>query len=174
MAWELSFMQWAHGWWSTPLLDSVIPFLTHLGSHYAVVLFILLTWALARQKKILGHLVLLYAILSAVTYSLKFLINRQRPLYFLRMVSRGTGEILDPSFPSSHTIFAFMMATLLSSWFPRYRVIFFILACFVGWTRIYLNMHYPTDVIAGAILGYGVTRLFLHWSKGLDIQAKSP
>jgi len=177
MQWELAFMKWGHGWWSTPILDQVIPFLTHLGSHYAVVLFILLSWALTRQKRILGHLVLLYGVLFAVTYSLKFLIHRQRPLYFLGMVSRATqasGEILDPSFPSAHTIFAFMMATLLSSWFPRYRVIFFITACFVGWTRIYLSFHYPTDVIAGAILGYGVTRLFLHWSNGLDIKAKSP
>jgi len=54
------------------------------------------------------------------------------------------------------------MATLLALWFPRYRIIFFIVAGFVGWTRIYLGLHYPTDVIAGAILGYGITKTFLY------------
>jgi undecaprenyl-diphosphatase len=64
-----------------------------------------------------------------------------------------------------------MMATLLALWFPRYRIIFFIAAGFIGWTRIYLGVHYPTDVIAGALLGYGITRIFLQWIPGLDIKA---
>ena len=63
-------------------------------------------------------------------------------------LSKGPGEILDPSFPSAHAAFSFMMATLLALWFPRYRVIFFIVAGFIGWTRIYLGLHYPTDVMA--------------------------
>jgi undecaprenyl-diphosphatase len=78
-------------------------------------------------------------------------------------LSNGPGEILDPSFPSGHAIYAFMMATLLAYWFPRSQIIFFLLAGFIGWTRIYLGLHYPTDVIAGGLLGYGITRLFLHW-----------
>jgi len=63
----------------------------------------------------------------------------------------------------SHTYCAFMMATLLATWFPRYRIVFYIAAGFIGWTRIYLGLHYPTDIIAGALLGYGITRLFSHW-----------
>jgi membrane-associated phospholipid phosphatase len=78
-------------------------------------------------------------------------------------LSKGPGEILDPSFPSAHAAYSFMMATLLATWFPRYRVLFFILAGFIGWTRIYLGLHYPIDVITGGILGYGVTEFFLHW-----------
>jgi undecaprenyl-diphosphatase len=89
-------------------------------------------------------------------------------------LSQGPGEILDPSFPSAHTAFAFMMAVLLSRWFPKYRVIFLIVAGFIGWTRIYLGLHYPTDVIAGGILGFGVTRLFLRWINGLEINPLNP
>jgi undecaprenyl-diphosphatase len=164
MNWELKFMRWANGWWSSPVFDHALPWLTYLGSHYALILFIILSWIITKKRKVLRHLVLLYAIQSAVIYGLKFLIQRQRPFLFLEMaskLSKGPGEILDPSFPSAHAAFSFMMATLLALWFPRYRVIFFIVAGFIGWTRIYLGLHYPTDVMVGALLGYGITRAYI-------------
>ena len=164
MDWELNFMTWGHGWWTSPLLDQVIPWLTHLGSHVVVIFLIVLSSVLTRQKKILGRLVILYALQSAVVYGLKYLIQRPRPPILWTLpsaLSRGPGEILDPSFPSAHTLYAFMMATFLADGFPRYRFVFYGVAGFVGWTRIYLGVHYPTDVIAGGILGYGLTKLFL-------------
>jgi undecaprenyl-diphosphatase len=172
MAWELEFMRWADGWWSSPVLDRILPWLTYLGSHFAFIFFIILSWIITKQRKILRNLVLLYAIQLSFIYGLKFLIKRERPLFFLEMpskLSQGPGEILDPSFPSAHTAFALMMAILLSHWFPKYRVIFLIVAGFIGWTRIYLGLHYPTDVIAGGILGYGITKLFLRWINGLEV-----
>jgi undecaprenyl-diphosphatase len=166
MAWELRWMEWASQWWASSVLDQVIPWLTHFGSHVAVILFILLSWILTRQRKILLHLILLYGIQSGILYGLKFLIQRERPFLFLEMaskLSKGPGEILDPSFPSGHALYAAMMATLLATWFPRYRILFFVVAGFIGWTRIYLGLHFPSDVIAGALLGYGVTKLFILW-----------
>jgi undecaprenyl-diphosphatase len=171
MAWELNFMRWGNGWWSSPVLDHALPWLTYLGSHFAVIFFILLTWILTKQRKILRHLILLYAVQSAIIYGLKFLIQRPRPSLFLDMaskLSRGPEKILDPSFPSAHAALSFMMATLLAHWFPRYRILFFLVAAFIGWTRIYLGVHYPTDVIAGGLLGYGLTKFFsLYFSLSL-------
>mgnify|MGYP002396352659 CR=1 FL=1 len=158
-------MKWAGGWWTSSVLDHLLPWLTYLGSHFAFIAFIIVSWIITKQRKVLRSLLILYGIQSAVVYGLKFLAKRERPLFFLDMpskFSKGPGEILDPSFPSAHTVFAFMMATLLSFCFPRYRIIFFTVAAFIGWTRIYLGLHYPTDVIAGAILGYGITKTFLY------------
>jgi undecaprenyl-diphosphatase len=166
MAWEVELMKWGAGWWAAPVLDQVIPWVTHLGSTVALILFILLSWILTRQKKIFGSLLLLGAIQSAVCYGLKFLVQRPRPFAVDEAVSRVSGggvEVIDPSFPSAHTLNAFLMATLLASWFPRYRFPFFLIAAFIGWSRIYLGMHYPTDVIAGALIGYGITKLFLRY-----------
>jgi membrane-associated phospholipid phosphatase len=129
MGWDLKFMRWADEWWGSPILNHAFPWLTYLGSHFAVILFIILSWMITKQRKVLRLLVLLYAIQSAVIYSLKFLIQRQRPFLFLDIaskLSKGPGEILDPSFPSAHAAFSFMMATLLALWFPRYQIIFFI------------------------------------------------
>lgn len=165
MAWELSFMKWSAGRWASPILDEVLPWLTHLGNHITVIVFVLINWIVSRRIEVLGVLVLLYAIQSAITYGLKYLIRRSRPVYFLGTTykfAKGPGEILDPSFPSAHTVHAFMMATFLSQSFPQFQAVFYVMASFIGWTRIYLTLHYPTDVLAGALQGYGITRILLH------------
>ncbi len=157
-------MEWANGLQSSRLFHCVIPWMTHLGSHFAVILFVLLSWIATKQLRVLFALLLLYAIQSFVIYSLKFTVRRKRPLSPEEIkikVSKGPGEIIDPSFPSAHTTFSFMMATVLALCFPRYRALFFTCAAFIGWTRVYLSLHYPTDVIAGGFLGYGITKLDL-------------
>ena len=174
MTWELKFMEWGNGWWSLPVLDQVIPWVTHLGSHFAVIIFLILCLIFMKKRKTVLYLLLLYGIQSGVVYALKFLIQRKRPLVFLETLSKlsqGPGEVLDPGFPSAHTLYAFMMATLLATWFPRYRIIFYIAAGFIGWTRIYLGVHFPTDVVVGGLLGYGITRLFIHW---IDLRLEKP
>jgi undecaprenyl-diphosphatase len=171
MGWELELMKWGAGWWTSPVLDRVIPWVTHLGSTVALIVFIFMSWTLTREKKVFWSLLFLGAIQSAVVYGLKYLVHRPRPLAVdeaLSRLSSGSVEILDPSFPSAHTVNAFMMATLLGVWFPRYRIPFFLIAAFIGWTRIYLGMHYPTDVLAGGLIGYGITRLYLYRTQFLE------
>ncbi len=175
MQWELHFMRWANGWWGCPLLDHTLPWLTYLGSHFAVILFILISLILTRQRRIFRQLLLLYGTQSAIIYSLKFLIHRQRPFHFAQelasKLSSGPGEILDPSFPSAHAALSFMMATVLAHWLPRYRMLFYILAGFIAWTRIYLGLHYPTDMIVGAVLGYGASKGFFYYlrKRGFEV-----
>ena len=98
------------------------------------------------------------SILSAVFIStaLKYSINRERPFvtypYLEKVTSGGS-----PSFPSGHTSDAFATATSLSIAFPKWYVIApsYIWASAVGYSRLDLGVHYPSDVMAGALIGAG-------------------
>jgi undecaprenyl-diphosphatase len=57
------------------------------------------------------------------------------------------------SFPSGHTAAAFVIATLISHFFPALLVPVYFWAFLMGVSRIYLGVHYPTDILAGLVIG---------------------
>jgi len=71
------------------------------------------------------------------------------------------------SFPSGHATTAFALATVLSLWYPRWTAAWLALAAIVGWSRIALGSHFPSDVAAGAILGVAVALAFVRWVPGV-------
>ena len=94
-----------------------------------------------------------------VTYGLKYLVGRDRP--YERYPGRVHPYSLEnsPSFPSGHTATAFALATSLSIRYPKWYVIAptALWACSVGVSRMNEGVHYPTDVLAGAALGVGLS-----------------
>lgn len=93
---------------------------------------------------------------TIISTGLKHAINRTRPFVTypdIQKVSDGGS----PSFPSGHTSDAFATATSLSLAFPKWYVIApsYTYASLVGYSRMHLGVHYPSDVLAGAVIGAG-------------------
>ena len=65
------------------------------------------------------------------------------------------------SFPSGHATTSFACATVLAWAEPRLRLPLYVLAAAVAWSRVYVGVHYPVDVLAGALLGLAVGRFVL-------------
>ncbi len=119
----------------------------------------------------IGETIIISSIISTI---LKKTIKRSRPVDdypYIENISSGGSY----SFPSGHTTEAFSLATSLSVVYPKWYVIApsMLWASAVGYSRIDLGVHYPTDVIAGAIIGSGSAYLSYKLNKWIRQQSKS-
>ena len=93
---------------------------------------------------------------------MKYAIARPRPS------DLGVPPEAEPSFPSAHTANAFAFATTLSSYHRKFTIVLFAWAILVGFSRLYLGLHYFTDIIGGAILGIVVSLVVTHAAGRVD------
>lgn len=85
---------------------------------------------------------------------LKHLFNRTRPYEVVDGLMRIIEKQSDYSFPSGHTGSSFAAGVVMFRELPKkYGIIALVLACLVSFSRLYVGVHYPTDVLAGAVTG---------------------
>lgn len=135
------------------------------GATFIITLTIFLIVFGNANWRIIGIEALLSLIISQfLVVSLKMLLNRERPYKILEHLHTFGIELRDYSFPSGHTSASFSLATTIALNVPRLSIVVFFLAMVIGLSRIYLGVHYPTDVLAGVIVGLAVpilTHVFL-------------
>lgn len=157
---------------STGFLDKFFSIITDVNKWY-IAYFILASIAFfkggTRGKIAIIGLILMIIVTDQTGYRiLKELFMRIRPCIVLSDAITPVGCAGGYSFPSNHALNNFAAAIFLMRLFPKYKWIFLVVACLVSISRIYLGVHYPSDVIGGALVGVAFGYLFSIGALKLD------
>ena len=155
-----------NGTLSNAILDVVMPFLTDLnkmlfGKVLAVILWIVLIWKGGRKGRIVAFMLVLLLVFSDQLSStlIKKFIARPRPCHTFDgtpvlpgirlLVDCGSGF----SFPSSHAVNNFAAGSYFSYFYRKWTWLFFTLVAIIALSRVYVGVHYPSDIAGGAAIG---------------------
>jgi undecaprenyl-diphosphatase len=136
-------------------LDRIMYRVTDLGGAVFTTIFsIALVLFGSKQVKLMGLEAIVALTFGQIfVQSLKKLFSRERPYKILEHLHTFGIDLSDYSFPSGHTTASFSLATTIAFNMPRFTLLVFFMAIIIGMSRIYLGVHYPTDVAAGILLG---------------------
>ena len=138
--------------WLTPVMQGI----TMLGDHGIFVSIIALIFLCFRKTRKVGVIAACGLISSYIVNNLllKNLVARTRPYDAIEGLHYLTQKPHDPSFPSGHSAIVFVLAVIMFRRFPKkIGISALVLATLVSFSRLYLGVHYPTDVLAGVISG---------------------
>lgn len=150
-------------WNGRKLVDRVVYWVSRSGDGYlyALIGLLLLIFEPAYGRFIVLSALIAFGIELPAYMIIKRSMKRVRPCDELD----GIDLLIIPpdkfSFPSGHTAAVFLMATILGDAYPLVRIPMLLWAFFVGFSRVYLGVHYPTDVLAGIVLGVMSARIGL-------------
>lgn len=163
--WDESIFRMLNQAGTNPVLDFLMVLFTDLALPYVLALLAIPLWWRGHREQAFDLLVLLAAVIL-ITEVLKYGFDRARPCDVLPGVNLLTPNACalegDPSFPSGHTSRIFAVAAFLAVYFRwpvKVSAAFF--AVVAGISRIYIGVHWPSDVLAGAVLGIALALAFV-------------
>jgi undecaprenyl-diphosphatase len=157
---DIAILRWIHHGWRCGVLDAFFTTITN-GRLFIIPLLIawlVLLWRGGRTGRQLA-LVLAATLLftdQVSSHLLKPWIGRVRPCFEVPGVTALIAQSHSASFPSSHAANSFGAATVLSLQCRRWAPVALAIALLAALSRVYLGVHYPSDMLAGAALGCGI------------------
>lgn len=141
-----------------------IRLISKTGDGHIYLLLGLLLWAFEPTKGALFLYtgILAYSLELPLFVILKKLFKRQRPCDIFTNFTAFVKPSDKFSLPSGHTTAAFLMASLLAHFYPAVTIVVYLWACTVGLSRVLLGVHYPSDIVAGALLGLAISFLSIN------------
>ena len=139
-----------------PLFDLLMPILStkrYFLLPAAVVILMLVVWGGRRMWIVLAVAVAAVALSDLGTNLIKAALHRTRPCHVIQDVHLLAGCTRSFSLPSNHASNMFALATVGWLGLQRWRWVLFFLAAGVAYSRVYLGVHYPADVLIGAVWG---------------------
>jgi len=177
---DVKFFYFINHTLSNPVFDKIFPFLTDLKNWNLVyIIFFLILIIYGKRIGRISAIATIFLILvsdQVSSHLLKNLFARIRPCNVLDNVNLLVSCTESFSFPSSHAVNNFAAAVFFSIIFPRYKVWFYTIATLLAFSRPYVGVHYPSDVIGGALIGSLIGYIFalivLRINKALNSKEK--
>lgn len=151
---ELEILHMIQGW-HTEWLDALMVFVTRLGDAGLLWIGIGLVLAVIPKTRRCGVLVLISMAVSFLfgNLILKNIIGRPRPFHVDDSVTLLISEPSEYSFPSGHTLNGFTASVMIFLHYKKPGIAAIVFAALIGFSRMYLFVHYPTDILGGICLG---------------------
>ena len=147
-----------------PVLDAIMLLVTNIATLYIGVPIVLALVYFSKNRKLLADFFVALLIGIALTLLLKLAIARPRPEDIMNVGFWASATF--SSFPSDHASTAFVMFGIMGHHLKKWKLWLYLLAVLIAISRVYLGVHYPTDVLAGAFLGILVSQLVIKYKLG--------
>ena len=144
--------------------DKIMLFFTSLGNMGAVWILLTLIFILNKKYRKLGLMLLIALILELIVGNiiLKNIFQRPRPCWIDHSIKLIVNRPRDFSFPSAHAFSSFICASIIAKYNRKWGLLAILLAFLVSFSRLYIFVHFPSDVIVGSILGVVFGFLIYH------------
>ena len=137
------------------IFDKIMPIISNMGNMGIIWVTISIILLFSKKYRKTGILCLVALIVTAIIGEgiLKNLIQRLRPFNEVPTMQLLISKPLSYSFPSGHTASAFAAAFIISNKIKKLVIPAYVLAATIAFSRMYLFVHYPSDIIGGVLLG---------------------